>query len=91
MPDDERAKNFCIDKKMAELFVDAKSQELMTEFLNHYKAVAKEDPNLEGRRHDVFEGWAIQKIAGLHLVIDRLIKKIIVNETRDENGGDCPF
>ncbi len=79
-----------MDKKMAELFVDAKSQELMTEFLNHNMAVVKEDPNLEGRRHDVFEGWAIQKIAGLHLVIDRLIKKIIVtNETRDENGGAC--
>jgi hypothetical protein len=48
--------------------VDAKSKELMREFSQHYQEFIEAHPD----RKDiniVFQGWAIQKIAGLQLVV----------------------
>jgi hypothetical protein len=58
--------------------VDAKTEELMAEFFAHrdeMKAENPDDPKLTNDRI-LFEGWAIQKIAGLHCVVLDLVRQV---------------
>jgi hypothetical protein len=48
--------------------IDAKAQELMREFFDHVREVRQKFPEaLDPRK--IFEGWAIQKIAGLQYTV----------------------
>lgn len=55
--------------------VDARSHALMVEFENHFRAVVALHPEAEGRRDHVFQAWAMQKIAGLQLVVEAIATK----------------
>jgi hypothetical protein len=55
--------------------IDAKTQELMQEFLNHVRdcqALHPEDPD----PRKIFEAWAIQKIAGLQYTVLHLADRL---------------
>ncbi len=50
-----------------EAAVDARSHDLMKEFERHFQQVIEAELTTEDRRDQVFQAWAIQKIAGLQL------------------------
>ncbi len=61
--------------------VNRKSNELIEEFHEHFQEFAEgivaegREPNIESvDRNKVFQGWAIQKIAGLQLLVMDLIE-----------------
>ena len=56
--------------------VDARSDELMLEFDTHYAELIDAHPEHEGKRDPAFQGWVIQKIAGLQLCVTELEKRI---------------
>jgi hypothetical protein len=64
--------------------VDAKSEELMAEFYAHRDAMKAENPDDPKLTNDriLFEGWAIQKIAGLHCVVLDLVKAVYGKKKR---------
>jgi len=49
--------------------VDAKTEELIKEFHDHYLEYIKLHPESKDRKDDIFQSWVIQKIAGLQLSI----------------------
>jgi hypothetical protein len=55
--------------------VDAKSRELIQEFFQHQEEFIEANPGKEDR-NAIFQGWAIQKIAGLQLAVLELMKKL---------------
>ncbi len=58
--------------------VDTKSNELIAEFHAYRDGIIAEhpdDPKLTNERI-IFESWAIQKIAGLHCVIEDLLAEV---------------
>jgi hypothetical protein len=64
--------------------VDAKSQELMAEFhayRDEIMAGNPDDPKLSNERI-IFESWALQKIAGLHCVVQDLVKEVYGTKKR---------
>jgi len=61
--------------------VDERSNKLIDEFNDHFDECAESfvqqgiEPDLESvDRERVFQGWAIQKIAGMQLVIEDLLR-----------------
>ena len=56
--------------------VDAKSDELMVEFDEHYAELVAAHPEHEGKRDLAFQGWIIQKVAGLQLCVSELERRI---------------
>ena len=58
-----------------EAAVDARSHDLMKEFEQHFQQVIETEPTAENRRDQVFQAWAIQKIAGLQLSIQEIAVK----------------
>jgi hypothetical protein len=58
--------------------VDAKSAELMAEFFAFRDAIIAENPNdpHQSNPRIIFESWAIQKIAGLQVVVMDLIREL---------------
>lgn len=56
--------------------VDQRAEELMKEFLSHYKDCVDADASVEGRRCEVFEAWMFQKLAGLQLSIEHLARAV---------------
>ena len=56
--------------------VDAKSDELMIEFDQHYAELVEAHPEHEGKRDLVFQGWMIQKVASLQLCVSELERRI---------------
>ncbi len=67
LPDD-------MDSKL-EAAVDARSNDLMKEFEHHFQQFVEVEPTAEGRRDQVFQAWAIQKIAGLQLSVQEVAMK----------------
>jgi len=61
--------------------VDVISNKLMEEFWQHLEECQRENPELTDK-HIIFEGWAIQKIAGLHHVALNLVKRVSELESR---------
>jgi hypothetical protein len=58
--------------------VDARSMELFEEFREHYQNFAQLHPGIADvvDRHIVFEGWVLQKVAGLQLSIEALAQRL---------------
>ena len=75
--------------KKAEQEVEEKSAELIKEFYNHMKEYIRLNPEDKDRKDEIFQGWIIQKIAGLQLSIihisDRINKFIEKYEQEKEN------
>jgi predicted transposase YbfD/YdcC len=55
--------------------VDKKSEELINEFRAHLQEVQTKHPEFTDERK-IFEGWAIQKIAGLQGSVSHLAEQI---------------
>ena len=64
--------------------VDSQSNELIAEFRSHCEEVQKQRPEHTDNRI-IFEGWAIQKIAGLQLSVFQLAERI--HELENSQGG----
>lgn len=63
--------------------VDERSRQLFKEFESHYKVVIDGNPELTGKRREIYEGWSIQKISGLQLAVEELtINLLKVIETK---------
>jgi hypothetical protein len=57
--------------------VEAKSNELMAEFYRHRDEIMAETPDDPKLNHrNIFESWAIQKIAGLQCVVLDLVRQV---------------
>ena len=56
--------------------VDEKSDELMIEFDKHHAELLEAHPEHEGKRDLAFQGWIIQKVAGLQLCVSELERRI---------------
>ena len=54
--------------------VKKRSQELFDEFLDHRDEVFKRNPTTDPGT--IFEGWAMQKIAGLQYLVTDLASKV---------------
>jgi hypothetical protein len=55
--------------------VEEKTKELIYEFHAHFQEYIKLHPEDADRKDEIFQGWAIQKIAGLQLSILELAEK----------------
>ena len=55
--------------------VEEKTEELIYEFHAHYQSYIKLHPEDKDRKDEIFQAWAIQKIAGLQLSILELAEK----------------
>ena len=55
---------------------DARANELIHEFHAHFLELIEAHPEHTERKREVFEGWAIQKIAGLQLSVEHLSKQL---------------
>jgi len=62
--------------KLATAEIDAKSQELMREFLEHVRRFQAEYPGDHDPRK-IFESWAIQKIAALQYTALQLTAELV--------------
>ena len=56
--------------------VDANSERLIAEFAQHYAELIDAHPEHEGQRDRAFQGWIIQKVAGLQLCVTELERRI---------------
>lgn len=72
--------------------VDAKSKELIDEFYDHLVEMGKLHPECDGSQDEIFQGWIIQKIAGLQLSIQYVseqVNKIVLEmENKKKGAGD---
>jgi len=64
-----------IEKEIREVS-EKEAIELMKEFCNHYEEHIKERPEDINRKEEIYQSWSIQKIAGIHIVILKLVEKI---------------
>lgn len=64
------------DTAQAKKKIDAHSQELMQEFFQHFREVSAASDKPQSI-DTVFQGWAIQKISSLQLIILDLTQDII--------------
>ena len=55
--------------------VEEKTEELIYEFHAHYQSYIEQHPEDKDRKDEIFQAWAIQKIAGLQLSILELVEK----------------
>ena len=56
----------------AEQQAKTRADELIREFHAHFDEYAEAHPEGVGRKREVFEAWAIQKIAGLQLCVEHV-------------------
>ncbi len=56
----------------AEREMREQSKLLFREFIDHYKSLAAKTPDEHISKHEVFETWAIQQIAGLQKTVEYL-------------------
>ena len=54
--------------------VNQRALRLMQEFQEHFEECVQHEPEAEDARDVVFQAWAIQKIAGLQLSIEELVR-----------------
>lgn len=69
--------------------VDAKSDELMQEFIEHMQEFLALHPEYEDRRDEIFQGWVIQKIAGIQLSIVEIANRLngLIQRHEQEQGN----
>ncbi len=60
--------------RLIEAEVKKLSEELFDEFLDHRDEVFKRNPKTDAAI--IFQGWAIQKIAGLQCLVESLVSKV---------------
>jgi hypothetical protein len=76
-------------EQMAGHQVNARADELMEEFFQHYEEFVQTHPDMTDK-HIVFEGWVVQKIAGLQLVVLELAQRLdtfIKSQATDEGNS----
>ena len=56
--------------------VDERSENLMVEFNDHFEELIEIHPEFAGKRDTAFQGWIIQKVAGLQLCVSELESRI---------------
>jgi len=56
----------------AEQRAQARADELIREFHAHFEEYAQAHPEHSEKKREVFEAWAIQKIAGLQLCVEHM-------------------
>jgi hypothetical protein len=76
--------------------VAARAEKLIHEFVDHFNECIEHDPSVADRKGDVFEAWAIQKLAGLQLAVEHLADHCGIGLVMSGgNGGnpeeDVPF
>jgi hypothetical protein len=77
--------------RIPEAQVDERAERLIHEFMDHFNDCATHDPTAKDRKREVFEAWAIQKIAGLQLAIEHLSGQLATGENGEEPDGEVPF
>ena len=55
---------------------DARAHALMLEFHAHLKECTALHPGHTGKERQIFEAWAIQKIAGLQLCVEHISEQL---------------
>ena len=61
---------------MTEKQVEEKSDELVKEFYDHFEEYTKLYPEDKDKKDEIFNGWVIQKIAGLQLSILHISERV---------------
>ncbi len=74
---------FQTDKPNLGRHVDARSDELLEEFEQHAEEYLRHDPGADQR--EIFDGWALQKIACLQLAVEALAHQL--NEVAPEGSA----
>ncbi len=64
--------------------INQKSNELIKEFHKHREGVVGANPQMTDERK-IFEGWAIQKIAGLQCLVLDLVGRVCDLESRNRS------
>ena len=64
------------ENEKPEAVVDKKSEELIREFQSHYEAFVRAHPEHTGQRDEIFQGWVIQKIAGIQVSIYEIAESL---------------
>jgi hypothetical protein len=59
----------------AEAQADARATELILEFQEHLAEFSEAQPEHADRKREIFEAWAIQKIAGLQLCVEHMVEQ----------------
>ena len=59
----------------AERQVEERADDLIAEFRQHYEAYVEQHPEKARSQRVIFEGWAIQKIAGLQLCVEHMAEQ----------------
>ena len=60
----------------AEQQVEARADELIHAFNAHFEEFAEAHPEHAEKKREIFEGWAIQKIAGLQLCVEHISEQL---------------
>ncbi len=55
--------------------VEARANELIYEFQAHFEEVAATYPAHAEKKREIYEAWAIQKIAGLQLCVEHIAEQ----------------
>jgi len=55
---------------------EARAEELISEFCEHIEECREAHPEQALEKRDIFEGWAIQKIAGLQLCVEHMAEQL---------------
>jgi len=73
-------------KRLQEL-VDNRSDDLQDEFREYWQSIIKSNPEepKAQERSIVFESWALQKIAGVQVLLEELNSKINKNSVPSDN------
>ena len=56
--------------------VNQRALEMMEELEEHFQQLVEMHPEVASRRDEVFQGWAIQKMAGMQLSIEELAHRL---------------
>ena len=59
----------------AERQAEDRTEKLIGEFHAHFKKFVKAHPEHAEKKREVFEAWAIQKIAGLQLCVEHIAEQ----------------
>jgi len=68
--------NYRPDDSSPENVVNDRANELIHEFQTHFSELVEAYPEHTERKREIFEGWAIQKIAGLQLVVEHISEQL---------------
>jgi hypothetical protein len=74
--------NFDKLQQRAAAMTEEQAERLIRQFEEHFHEVGEHYPELKNRKSEVFEGWAIQKIAGLQKCVEYLGENLFALETK---------